>query len=38
MHYRLIFGSILAVTGWIVAFQVHRLRTLSRYFERARLE
>ncbi len=37
-HYRLIFGAILAVTGWIVAFQVHRLRTLSRYFERERLE
>ena len=37
-QYRLIFGAILAVTGWIVAFQVGRLRTLSRYFERERIE
>ncbi|HEX4142180.1 MAG TPA: serine/threonine-protein kinase [Pirellulales bacterium] len=38
MHYRLIFGVSLAVIGWIVAYQVHRLRTLSRYFERERPE
>jgi len=37
-HYRLIFAAILAVIGLIVAYQVHRLRTLSRYFERQRLE
>jgi eukaryotic-like serine/threonine-protein kinase len=33
-HYRLIFAAILAVIGWIVAYQVYRLRLLSRYFER----
>jgi serine/threonine-protein kinase len=38
LHYRLIFAVILAVIGWIVAYQVHRLRTLSRYFERERVE
>ena len=37
-HYRLIFGVSLAVIGFIVAYQVHRLRALSRYFERERLE
>ncbi len=36
-HYRMIFAAILAVIGWIVAYQVHRLRMLSRYFERQRL-
>jgi hypothetical protein len=37
IHYRLIFAAILAVIGWIVAYQVYRLRLLSRYFERQRL-
>jgi uncharacterized membrane protein len=32
-HYPVIFASALAVIGWIVAFQVHRVRTLSRHFE-----
>lgn len=32
-HYPLIFGTALAVIGGIVAYQVARLRTLTRYFE-----
>jgi hypothetical protein len=35
-HYPLIFMTALAVIGSIVAFQVHRVRTLSRYFEQTR--
>ena len=36
-HYRVICGVILAVIGYIVAYQVYRLRSLSRYFEQQRL-
>lgn len=35
-HYPLIFVSALAVIGAIVAYQVHRVRTLSRYFDQSR--
>lgn len=35
-HYPLIFTASLAVIGLIVAFQVYRVRTLSRYFEQSR--
>jgi serine/threonine-protein kinase len=35
-HYPVIFAAALAVIGWIVAFQVHRVRALSRYFEQSR--
>ena len=35
-HYPLIFVMALAVIGFTVGFQVHRLRTLSRYFEQTR--
>jgi eukaryotic-like serine/threonine-protein kinase len=34
-HYSVIFGTSLAVIGWIVAFQVHRVRCLSRHFEQS---
>lgn len=33
-HYPYLIGGILALVGAFVAFQVHRLRVLSRYFER----
>ncbi len=32
-HYPLIFGAVLTVLGFIVAYQIRRLRVLSRYFE-----
>jgi serine/threonine-protein kinase len=32
-HYALIFAATLAVLGFIVAYQVYRVRALSRYFE-----
>lgn len=32
-HYPVIFGTALVVIGWIVGFQVRRVRTLSRHFE-----
>lgn len=35
-HYPVIYFAILGVIGFIVAFQVHRVRTLSRYFEQTR--
>jgi serine/threonine-protein kinase len=35
-HYPLIFIAALAVIGFMVAFQVHRVRTLSHYFEQTR--
>jgi serine/threonine-protein kinase len=35
-HYPVIFTAALAVIGGIVAFQVHRVRALSRYFEQSR--
>jgi len=34
-HYPLIFVMALIVIGAIVGFQVHRVQTLSRYFEQA---
>ena len=34
-HYRTIFAVILGVVGYIVGYQVYRLRSLSRYFEDA---
>jgi hypothetical protein len=33
IHYPVIFMTALAVIGAVVAFQVQRVRTLSRYFE-----
>jgi len=33
-HYPWILIAILLVTGGVVAFQVFRIRTLNRYFER----
>ncbi|MEZ6144329.1 MAG: serine/threonine-protein kinase [Planctomycetaceae bacterium] len=36
-HYPVIFMASLIGTGFIVAYQVYRLRMLSRYFERRRL-
>jgi eukaryotic-like serine/threonine-protein kinase len=36
-HYPLIFGAVLAVLGFIVAYQIHRVRVLSRYFEQQRM-
>jgi len=36
-HYPVIFMASLVGTGLIVAYQVHRLRVLSRYFERRRV-
>jgi uncharacterized membrane protein YdbT with pleckstrin-like domain len=35
-HYPLIFVTALIVIGGIVAYGVHRVRTLSRYFEQSR--
>jgi serine/threonine-protein kinase len=35
-HYPLIFLAALVVIGFIIWFQVHRLRTLTRHFEQAR--
>lgn len=32
-HYPLIFAAALAVLGFMVAYQVHRVRALSRYYE-----
>ena len=32
-RYCVLFGGVLAVLGAVVAYQVHRFRTLSRYFE-----
>ncbi|MEX1094857.1 MAG: hypothetical protein WED34_02350, partial [Planctomycetales bacterium] len=36
-HYPAIFAVALAVLGFAVAYQVHRVRALSRYYERRRL-
>jgi serine/threonine-protein kinase len=33
IHYRVIFAAVLGLIGYIVAYQVYRLRSLSRYFE-----
>ncbi len=35
-HYPVIFAAVLAVMGFIVAYQVYRIRILSRYFESRR--
>ncbi len=35
-HYPVIFAAVLAVIGFIVAYQVYRVRVLSRYFESRR--
>jgi eukaryotic-like serine/threonine-protein kinase len=36
-HHAIIFAAVLAVLGFIVAYQVHRVRVLSRYYEHRRL-
>jgi len=36
-HYPLIFAAVLTVLGFIVAYQIHRVRVLSRYFEQQRM-
>jgi hypothetical protein len=38
VHYPIIFVAALAVMGGVIAFQVQRVRTLSRYFEQTRPE
>jgi serine/threonine-protein kinase len=35
-HYSIIYAAVLAVLGFIVAYQVDRVRTLGRYFEQRR--
>ncbi len=35
-HYPLIVVTALIIIGWVVGFQVRRVRTLSRYFEQSR--
>ncbi len=37
VHYPVIFSGLLLVLGWIVAYQVHRVRALSRYYEHRQL-
>jgi eukaryotic-like serine/threonine-protein kinase len=37
LHFQLIYTAVLLVLGWIVGYQVHRVRVLSRYFEQQRL-
>jgi serine/threonine-protein kinase len=32
-HYPIIFGSVLIIIGWIVSYQVYRVRVLSRYYD-----
>lgn len=36
-HYPVLFAAVLAVLGFMVAYQVERVRVLSRYFEQRRL-
>jgi len=36
-HYPLIFAAVLTVLGFIVAYQIHRVRVLSRYFDQQRM-
>jgi serine/threonine-protein kinase len=36
-HYPMIFGAVLGVLGVIVAYQVYRVRVLSRYFDRQQM-
>ena len=33
-HYPLIFATVMTIIGCVIAHQVHRLRTLSRHFDR----
>jgi hypothetical protein len=35
-HYPVIYALIMGVIGLIVTFQVHRVRSLNRYFEQSR--
>ena len=37
-HYPIIYCVLLALIGFIVAYQVHRLRVLGRYYESRRQE
>ncbi len=37
VHYPLIFAAVLLVLGYVVGYQIHRLRVLSRYFEQQRI-
>ena len=37
-HYAVIYAVILALLGYVVAFQVHRVRALSRYYDSRRLQ
>ncbi len=37
-HYGAIFAVLLALLGYVVAFQVHRVRVLSRYYNDSRLQ
>jgi hypothetical protein len=36
-HYPMIFAATLAVLGFVVGYQVHRIRVLTRYYEHRRL-
>jgi serine/threonine-protein kinase len=38
VHYPLIFAAALIVLGFIVAYQIRRVRVLSRYFEQQRIQ
>jgi hypothetical protein len=35
-HYHVIFAAVLAVLGFVVAYQVYRVRVLSRYYDHRR--
>ena len=37
IHYPVIFAMVLAVIGFVVAYQVYRVRVLSRYYDQRRL-
>ena len=36
-HYAVIYGVVLGMIGYVVAYQVHRVRVLNRYYEGRRL-
>ncbi len=36
-HYPVIFAAVLVVLGVVVAYQVYRVRVLSRYYQHRRL-
>lgn len=38
LHYAVLFGTVLAVLGSLVAYQVFRVRVLSKYYERRKLD